>query len=469
MSENPERPQDAVNPVPASAGEELEALPSGPTERLSEDLEVPASTPTLELGAVGAADSDAGSSLTHPEGGAAAAVGATPSDRSQAASQGPAQAESQTPSQSASQAGDAADEPARARHRATERRSRSGEEDPTSVRRRSLFRQSTEPAEGEPAPDSSAGPSAGASPSSSPAASPAADASADAPGPLRPVWHSRTGGQPPRPSQPDASEPHPRSGSGSPAARPAGPAPFPQAPPLTTPVLPASTETSPAWAGTPTPPRGQSTGFSPRSAPAPAATTAQAGSDAEALLAIEAEQSQLDEDALLAGSVVVGKPASRVAAHWLGVLLSIVLLPAAWFLLHDGAAHLRQGLSPYELGTSGRGLATLAGGCLVMVVALWTARRSSLGTFVVGIPTALAGLPALLLPSLVGDYLTPLLERVASQSALGQTLADALWTDVTSGRLLIAGLGLIMVGVVSHSTRRAGRREQLVISRGRAR
>lgn len=174
-----------------------------------------------------------------------------------------------------------------------------------------------------------------------------------------------------------------------------------------------------------------------------------------------------EEDILLDGSVVVGRPASRAAAHWAGVLLSLILLPPAWFFLHDAATHLVGATEAYRFAITTRGVIELVVGCLLLVLALWTARRSSLGTFVVGAITLVAGLPGLVAPGPVDAALSPFLTRLAEQSTLGKDVATMIWSDAVSGRFLAVGLALVMVGVASHSARRAGRREQEVIDRVR--
>ncbi len=94
-----------------------------------------------------------------------------------------------------------------------------------------------------------------------------------------------------------------------------------------------------------------------------------------------------------------------------------------------------------------------------------TATRSSLGTFVTGITTLLIGLPFVVVPSITKQYLGDFLANMALQSRFGRILSEAILLDGVSGRLVIIGLFLIMLGVVSHSTRRAGRRERLVMDR----
>ena len=175
---------------------------------------------------------------------------------------------------------------------------------------------------------------------------------------------------------------------------------------------------------------------------------------------------EVDDDVLLAGSTVVGKPASRAAAHWGGTLLALVLFPIAWFLMHTAANALTGALAdgwPKVFSTAG--IIELAMAVVLLIVVMATATRSSLGTFVTGITTLLIGLPFVVVPSITKQYLGDFLANMALQSRFGRILSEAILLDGVSGRLVIIGLFLIMLGVVSHSTRRAGRRERLVMDR----
>ena len=174
----------------------------------------------------------------------------------------------------------------------------------------------------------------------------------------------------------------------------------------------------------------------------------------------------VDDDVLLAGSTVVGKPASRAAAHWGGTLLALVLFPIAWFLMHTAANALTGALAdgwPKVFSTAG--IIELCMAIVLLIVVMATATRSSLGTFVTGITTLLIGLPFVVVPSITKQYLGDFLANMALQSRFGRILSEAILLDGVSGRLVIIGLFLIMLGVVSHSTRRAGRRERLVMDR----
>ena len=115
---------------------------------------------------------------------------------------------------------------------------------------------------------------------------------------------------------------------------------------------------------------------------------------------------EVDDDVLLAGSTVVGKPASRAAAHWGGTLLALVLFPIAWFLMHTAANALTGALAdgwPKVFSTAG--IIELGMAIVLLIVVMATATRSSLGTFVTGITTLLIGLPFVVVPSITKQYL----------------------------------------------------------------
>lgn len=183
--------------------------------------------------------------------------------------------------------------------------------------------------------------------------------------------------------------------------------------------------------------------------------------------AARSERPRTEDDVILDGSSVVGKPASRAGAHWAGILLSIVLLPAAWFLIHHGEGLLSESVKAYFFGRDTRGLVELGVGALVLAIALWTARRSSVGSFVMGVLTLAVGVVGLAVPDWANQTVTPFLSDLSDHSSLGSDLATYFWTDAATGRFAVIGLALIVVGVISHSSRRAGRREQEVVDRVR--
>ena len=224
-----------------------------------------------------------------------------------------------------------------------------------------------------------------------------------------------------------------------------------------------------------------STLFPPDPAPAPAAQpplasqdTAFLPADTQADATPAAEQPKprsakprTEDDILLDGSSVVGRPKSRAAAHWAGVLVWVVALPLAWYLFHDGAAAAVDGATPLSFGTPVAALLELGAGAVVLAIALWTASRSSLGSFVVGVISLAVGVPFLVAPAAMNDSIGPFLDRLTAHSNLGASLSSYFWADAVSGKFVAFGLFMIMVGVVSHNARRAGRREQEIIDRGR--
>ncbi len=152
---------------------------------------------------------------------------------------------------------------------------------------------------------------------------------------------------------------------------------------------------------------------------------------------------------------------SRAASHWAGVLVAVALLPLAWFLVHDGAVHMTGGdASVWPDSVSVRGATELVCGAAAFVVALFMAHRSSLGTYVVGGLGLFFGLPFLVAPAAVASLVGPTVERLQAHSSLGEALTSYVMADGLTGRFVLMGLFMVMVGVVSDSARRAGRRER---------
>ena len=289
----------------------------------------------------------------------------------------------------------------------------------TAVRRRSLFARTSADDAGGPRPTDQ-------------------DPPADRPGPARAAAASA-------PSAPDTAQAPPgtaRARSGADARKPAEPAQEQAGKPAEEP-----------------------TGKAPEEAETPAWLTREAARAQRRSSRRSRQRS--DDDILLDGSTIVGRPASRAGAHWAGVLLSLVLLPVAWFFVHGAADVLTSTVEPHRFAFNPKAIFELVAGLLTMGVALWTACRSSLGSIVVGALSAVLGLLFLLLPTPMNGLVGPVLDRLTAQSTLGADLAAYFWTDAYSGKFVVLGLFMIMVGVVSHSARRAGRREQEVIDRGR--
>ena len=153
-------------------------------------------------------------------------------------------------------------------------------------------------------------------------------------------------------------------------------------------------------------------------------------------------------------------PASRAAAHWWSILISVVFVPVAWYLITDGGERMSFNLTnggSFNLA----GPLELAGGALCLFFVLLAARWSSVGAILVGTVSALLGIAFIVFNTeameLVTEYQGTLVQALEQ---LGQNIVDHTLADARSGRLAIYGIALIMVGVVSHGARRQGRREE---------
>lgn len=186
---------------------------------------------------------------------------------------------------------------------------------------------------------------------------------------------------------------------------------------------------------------------------------------------VPAKERRNDADVLLEGSSVIGQPASRTAWHWGSALLSVMLLPFAWYLCHAGKGRLAGNLpapgGTFTPGVDVIGLLELGGGLLALLLALLVARKSASGPFLVGLLSVLLGLPFLLAPGTTWGFLAPGAASLADQSTLGANLVRFFIMDGYTGTFVLLGLALVAVGVVAHSTRRAGRRERDIIARAR--
>lgn len=164
---------------------------------------------------------------------------------------------------------------------------------------------------------------------------------------------------------------------------------------------------------------------------------------------------------LLEGATVTPQRRSRAGAHWLGVLVALVLLPVAWYLLADAGARLTLPAgSPWQTGNLNiAALLELGGGLLVLAVALLAARWSSVGSIIAGSITIAVGVPFVAVPSWTQDFLAPALEWLRDLNDLGGNIAHHLVATGSTGRFIVYGVALVFLGLVSHGARRQGRRE----------
>lgn len=155
-----------------------------------------------------------------------------------------------------------------------------------------------------------------------------------------------------------------------------------------------------------------------------------------------------------------GEPPSRAGSHWWGVLIALALTPISWFLLVDGSARVFWSLTADPANVNIAGVLGLAGGLLLLTTVLLSARWSSVGTSIAGSISALVGLAFLVLPVRTLDVLAQIQDRVESFGGFGRNLYAYTVESGLRGTFLVAGVVLVLVGVVSHGARRKGRREE---------
>ncbi|MEE6281521.1 hypothetical protein [Georgenia sp. MJ170] len=174
-----------------------------------------------------------------------------------------------------------------------------------------------------------------------------------------------------------------------------------------------------------------------------------------------------DTAVVLEGATIEPTLRSRAGAHWLGVLVAIVLLPVAWYLTADAGARLTLPAgSPWQTGNLNvAALLELGGGLVVLAVALLAARWSSVGSIVVGSLVIVLGVPFVAVPQWTQEFLAPALEWLRDFNDLGGNVAHHLVATGSSGRFVVYGVALVLLGVVSHGARRQGRREALARAR----
>ncbi|WP_075891472.1 hypothetical protein [Actinomyces provencensis] len=168
------------------------------------------------------------------------------------------------------------------------------------------------------------------------------------------------------------------------------------------------------------------------------------------------------DDALFEGATVVPEVPSRAAAHVWSLLLTLLLVPLAWYLLADAGARMTLATdNPMSTGIlNPAALAELVGGVLVVVLIAVLARHSSLGAHVVGIVVTVLGLPWVVAPGASARLVLPAMEWLDQWNAFGANLAHHLQASGYSGRLLLVGIALLLLGWTSHRVRRSGRDEE---------
>ena len=184
------------------------------------------------------------------------------------------------------------------------------------------------------------------------------------------------------------------------------------------------------------------------------ASTAARGDKADA-------PSSLDDELFSAAPEVTEMP-SRTGAHWLSFLLFLLLVPAGWYLAADAGARmtLADAAPMYSGVASILALGEILGAIIISAILFVTARRSSLGAWLMGIVTLIVGLPWLMAPGITGASVLSALTALTNTGSLGANLSHHLQASGYSGRFVLLGIVLMGLAYVSHSARRTGRAEE---------
>lgn len=171
--------------------------------------------------------------------------------------------------------------------------------------------------------------------------------------------------------------------------------------------------------------------------------------------------SSLDDELFSAAPEITEMP-SRTGAHWLSFLLFLLLVPVGWYLAADAGARmtLADGAPMYTGVASILALGEILGAVVISAILFATARRSSLGAWLMGIVTLIVGLPWLMAPGITGASVLSTLTALTNTGSLGANLSHHLQASGYSGRFALLGIALIGLAYVSHSARRTGRAEE---------
>ena len=171
--------------------------------------------------------------------------------------------------------------------------------------------------------------------------------------------------------------------------------------------------------------------------------------------------SSLDDELFSAAPEITEMP-SRTGAHWLSFLLFLLLVPAGWYLAADAGARmtLADAAPMYSGVASIVALGEILGKIIISAILFATARRSSLGAWLMGIVTLIVGLPWLMAPGITGASVLSALTALTNTGSLGANLSHHLQASGYSGRFALLGIALMGLAYVSHSARRTGRAEE---------
>ena len=175
----------------------------------------------------------------------------------------------------------------------------------------------------------------------------------------------------------------------------------------------------------------------------------------------KAESPRLDDELFSAAPEITEMP-SRTGVHWLSLLLFLLLVPAGWYLAADAGARMTLAdAAPMYTGVASIvALGELLGATLVSAILFVTARRSSLGAWLMGLVTLVVGLPWVMAPGITEASVLSTLTALTNTGSLGANLSHHLQASGYSGRFALLGVALLGMAYVSHSARRTGREEE---------
>lgn len=183
--------------------------------------------------------------------------------------------------------------------------------------------------------------------------------------------------------------------------------------------------------------------------------------DSPATAQLPANDARYPEDDLFAGEELEA-PRSRAWAHVASIFGLLLLTPIAWYLVADaGARFTLPQNAPWTTGQiSIPAILELVAGLIVVVLIAILVRSSSVGAWIAGIVLIAAGALFVVTPELTQRLVDQPLDQLSELHTMGANIAHHFLADGSTGRLLAYGLALVLTGYISHSARRAGRREE---------
>ena len=175
----------------------------------------------------------------------------------------------------------------------------------------------------------------------------------------------------------------------------------------------------------------------------------------------KSDSGRLDDELFSAAPQVTEMP-SRTGAHWLSLLLFLILTPVGWYLAADAGARMTLAdAAPMYTGVASMlALGELLGSILIAAILFMVARRSSLGAWLTGLGTLIVGLPWVMAPGITATSALAALTALTNTGSLGANLSHHLQASGYSGRFVLLGVTLLGLAYVSHAARRTGRDEE---------